>query len=91
MLIADDNVDAAQTLAVLLEILGHRVVVAHDGQQALALYDQHHPDFVLLDIGMPVLDGYEVARRLRERAGSATHGPHDRAHGRPRSHGSERR
>lgn len=65
VLIADDNEDAAQTLAMLLEVCGHRVMVAHDGEQALHRYAQHRPDFALLDIGMPGLDGYEVARRIR--------------------------
>jgi PAS domain S-box-containing protein len=70
VLIADDNEDAARTLAMLLEVSGHRVTVAHDGEQALARFDELQPEFVLLDIGMPRLDGYEVARRLRERAGN---------------------
>ena len=65
VLIADDNEDAAQTLAMLLEVCGHRVLVAHDGEQAVRHYTQHRPDFALLDIGMPGLDGYEVARRIR--------------------------
>jgi CheY-like chemotaxis protein len=69
VLIADDNEDAAQTLALLLEMSGHRVMVAHDGEQAVARFDEFRPEFALLDIGMPKLDGYEVARRLRQRAG----------------------
>jgi len=67
VLIADDNEDAALTLAMLLEVSGHRVVVAHDGEEALARYEEIRPEVVLLDIGMPKLDGYEVARRLRGR------------------------
>jgi CheY-like chemotaxis protein len=54
----------------LLEVSGHRVAIAHDGEQALSRFDELQPEFVLLDIGMPRLDGYEVARRLRERAGN---------------------
>jgi PAS domain S-box-containing protein len=71
VLIADDNEDAAQTLALLLQISGHHVVVAHDGEQAVARYEETRPQFALLDIGMPGLDGYEVARRLRATAGDA--------------------
>jgi PAS domain S-box-containing protein len=69
VLIADDNEDAARSLAMLLEITGHDVSVAHDGEQALDRFDADRPEFVLLDIGMPRLDGYEVARRLRQRPG----------------------
>ncbi|MFO7324707.1 MAG: PAS domain S-box protein [Pseudomonadota bacterium] len=65
VLIADDNEDAAQTLAMLLEVFGHRVAVAHDGEQALRCFEQMRPEFALLDIGMPGMDGYEVARRIR--------------------------
>jgi signal transduction histidine kinase/ActR/RegA family two-component response regulator len=65
VLIADDNRDAADSLAMLLEIEGHTVKVVHDGQQALAEIDASRPDVALLDIGMPEMDGYEVARRVR--------------------------
>ncbi len=65
VLIADDNEDAADTLAMLLQVFGHRVTVAHDGEQALRSYQQVQPEFALLDIGMPGMDGYEVARRIR--------------------------
>lgn len=67
VLIADDNQDAALTLGMLLEISGHQVSIAHDGEEALARFDAHRPELVVLDIGMPKLDGYEVARRLRAR------------------------
>ncbi|MET0280357.1 MAG: PAS domain S-box protein [Steroidobacteraceae bacterium] len=67
VLIADDNEDAALTLALLLEISGHQVAVAHDGAQALQKFDEVRPEVVVLDIGMPGMDGYEVARRLRSR------------------------
>jgi PAS domain S-box-containing protein len=66
ILIADDNEDAANTLAVLLNLAGHEVCTAHSGQAALTLASTFHPDIALLDIGMPDVDGYEVARRLRE-------------------------
>ena len=61
----DDNQDAAESLATLLDLFGHRVAVAHDGQSALATARSFAPRVVLLDIGLPGLDGYDVARRLR--------------------------
>ncbi|HWI84599.1 hybrid sensor histidine kinase/response regulator [Ramlibacter sp.] len=66
-LVVDDNTDAAGTLAALLEMLGHTVSVAHSGEEALALVPRFEPDIVVLDIGMPGMDGYEVARRLKRR------------------------
>lgn len=68
ILVADDNRDAAESLAELLRLHGHSVVLAFDGEQALEVFDQTSPDACLLDIGMPRLDGNEVARRLRARA-----------------------
>jgi PAS domain S-box-containing protein len=65
VLIADDNRDAAESLAMLLEMEGHAVTVVHDGQQALASIEESRPEVALLDIGMPEMDGYEVARRVR--------------------------
>jgi PAS domain S-box-containing protein len=65
VLIADDNRDAAESLAMLLEMDGHTVTVVHDGLQALASIETSKPDVALLDIGMPEADGYEVARRVR--------------------------
>jgi PAS domain S-box-containing protein len=65
ILIADDNRDAAESLAMLLEIEGHTVTVVHDGQQALAAIETSRPEVALLDIGMPEIDGYEVARQVR--------------------------
>ena len=65
VLVVDDNTDAARSLELLLKSLGHQVQVAHDGIQALESATQFRPDLVLLDIGMPGLNGYEVARRLR--------------------------
>jgi PAS domain S-box-containing protein len=69
ILVADDNQDAANTLAMLLRLGGHEVHTAHGGQAALALAAAVHPEIALLDIGMPDLDGYEVARRLRAAPG----------------------
>jgi CheY-like chemotaxis protein/two-component sensor histidine kinase len=66
ILVADDNEDAAQTLAVLLEVMGHQVKVAGDGEEAVALARQFSPAVALLDIGMPRLDGYGAAERLRQ-------------------------
>jgi PAS domain S-box-containing protein len=65
VLVVDDNVDAAETLALLLRMDGHEVHVVHDGLQAIAAAQAHLPELVFLDIGMPVLNGYEVAARLR--------------------------
>lgn len=67
VLIADDNPDAAETLAMMLEIEGHEVRIAHDGQEALRLAEAFRPRVAILDIGMPKLDGYETARLLRAR------------------------
>jgi len=68
VLIADDNYDAAEVLAALLELRGHEVRIAHDGVEALEAGDALNPDLVLLDLGMPKMDGYEAARQMRLRA-----------------------
>jgi signal transduction histidine kinase/CheY-like chemotaxis protein len=65
VLLADDNRDAVDMLAALMRMDGHTVVTAYDGQEALALATRHQPDVLVLDIGMPGLNGYEVARRVR--------------------------
>ncbi len=65
ILVVDDNVDAAETLDLLLKSLGHETCVVHDGVQAVTMTDVFRPDVVLLDLGMPGIDGYETARRLR--------------------------
>jgi PAS domain S-box-containing protein len=65
ILIIEDNLDAGETLAEVLELEGHRVRVARDGRSGLELAHERHPDVVLCDIGLPDLDGYEVARALR--------------------------
>jgi PAS domain S-box-containing protein len=68
VLVVDDNVDAAESLSMLLELQGHEVRVAHDGPAALQACEAFGPDLVLLDIGLPRMDGYEVARRMRAAA-----------------------
>jgi CheY-like chemotaxis protein len=67
ILIVDDNQDAAELLAEAFELAGHTVRVAHDGERALEVAAEFDPECVMLDIGLPLLDGYEVARRLRKR------------------------
>jgi CheY-like chemotaxis protein len=66
ILVVDDNVDAAESVALLLRLGGHQVRVAHNGEAALRAVDAEVPDLALLDIGMPGMDGYEIARRLRQ-------------------------
>ena len=66
ILVVDDNADAAATLALLLSLLGHETRTANDGIAALEMVDEFHPDVALLDIGMPKLNGYDTARRLRQ-------------------------
>jgi PAS domain S-box-containing protein len=68
VLVVDDNTDAAESLAVLLRLSGHEAQVANDGFAALKVAHAMRPDLILLDIGMPGMDGYEVARRLRQDA-----------------------
>jgi CheY-like chemotaxis protein len=65
VLVVDDNEDAAESLAALLRLFGHQVGVALDGERALELAPVLKPDVVLLDLGMPRMDGHEVARRMR--------------------------
>ncbi len=71
VLVVDDNVDTAESLALLLRLRGHEVEVAHDGPAALEKAGSFHPEVVLLDIGLPGLDGYQVASRLRRRRRTA--------------------
>ena len=66
ILLADDNRDAAESLAVILRLEGHEVELAHDGAAALRIFEEKRPDVALLDIGMPKTNGYEVARRIRD-------------------------
>jgi CheY-like chemotaxis protein len=65
VLLADDNRDGAESLSMLLELAGHEVHLAHSGAEALELANQVRPDVAVLDIGMPELSGYEVAKRIR--------------------------
>ena len=69
VLVVDDNGDAAEALSTLLQLLGHDVEVRHDGAQAVEASLILQPDVILLDIGLPVLNGYEAARRIREQVG----------------------
>jgi len=71
VLVADDNKDAADTLAMLLEMMGHNVRYVYDGEAAVQEAKQFHPHIVLLDIGMPKLNGYEACREIRAQAGGA--------------------
>jgi PAS domain S-box-containing protein len=66
VLVVEDNIDAAESLATLLRLWNHDVSVVHDGRTALEAAREQQPEVVLLDIGLPGLDGYQVARRLRE-------------------------
>jgi PAS domain S-box-containing protein len=69
VLVVDDNIDAANMLRDFLEALGHEPALAHDGPTALELASTFRPDIAVLDIGLPVMNGYELARRLRETLG----------------------
>jgi CheY-like chemotaxis protein len=69
VLVVDDNHDGADSLLLILQAYGHEARAAYDGESALRLARSFRPDVVLLDIGMPGLDGYEVARRLRRDEG----------------------
>jgi signal transduction histidine kinase/ActR/RegA family two-component response regulator len=68
VLVVDDNYDAADSLSMLLEALGHQTRTAHSGPEAVVAAEEFLPDLIFLDIGLPGLSGYEVARRLRKRA-----------------------
>ncbi len=72
VLVVDDNADAADSLSILLRLLGHEVVTAYAGPGGLTLAESFQPEVVFLDIGMPGMSGYEVARRLK--AGPAAPG-----------------
>jgi CheY-like chemotaxis protein len=65
VLIVDDNADSAESMAVLLRLRGHEVRLAYDGQSALEETHAFRPDVMFLDLDLPKIDGYEVARRLR--------------------------
>jgi CheY-like chemotaxis protein len=65
VLVVDDNVDAVDSMSLLLRVVGQDVACAHDGYEALDQFDRYRPHMVVLDIGLPGLNGYEVARRVR--------------------------
>jgi CheY-like chemotaxis protein len=71
VLIADDNHDGAETLGMVLEMLGHEVRIAHSGEEALEVASRYRPEIGILDIGMPDLSDYEVAKRIRHEAWGA--------------------
>ena len=66
VLVVDDNIDSAESMAMMLELCGHDVATAHDGEKGVELAKEFHPHVALLDIGMPKLDGYEAARSIRQ-------------------------
>ena len=68
ILVADDNRDGAETMGMLLKLSGHEVYLAHSGGEALDVAKRERPDIAVLDIGMPDLNGYEVAERIRHEA-----------------------
>lgn len=72
ILIVDDNEASAKTLGWMMELLEHNVVLAHDGTSAMATAKTFHPDVVLLDIGLPGMNGYEVCSALRQEPGMET-------------------
>ena len=67
ILVVDDNVDAAESLAMLLQTDGHIVTMAHNGMDAVQRVESWRPDIVVLDVGLPGMNGYEVAQVLRQR------------------------
>ncbi len=71
VLVVDDNVDSAESLALLLQIEGHEVASAYDGNSALRTAQTFDPQVVLLDLGLPDIDGFQVARALRLAEGGA--------------------
>ena len=66
ILVVDDNVDIADSLAMMLEMMGNEVRTAHDGLEGVAAAAAYRPDMILLDIGMPKLNGYDTASRIRQ-------------------------
>jgi len=71
ILVVEDNYDAASTLGELLELFGYRVALAHDGVAAIEQAEAFQPEVVLCDLGLPGMDGYQVARELRRRSATA--------------------
>ena len=72
ILVVDDNHDSALSLAMMLSIMGHETRTSYDGESAVSHAEEFLPDVVLLDIGLPILNGYEVAQRIRESAWGAS-------------------
>jgi CheY-like chemotaxis protein len=68
VLVVDDNQDGAETMAALLGLLGHEVHVAHDGVEAIATAERVRPELVLMDVGLPRLNGLDATRQIREQA-----------------------
>lgn len=66
ILVVDDNPDSALSMAMMLSMMGHETRTAHDGEAAVATAEAFRPQVVLLDIGLPKLNGYEVAQRIRK-------------------------
>jgi CheY-like chemotaxis protein len=71
VLVVEDDADTADSFGLLLRLWGFDVRVCHDGSEALDIADRYGPQVALLDLGLPGMDGYELARRLRRRAGTA--------------------
>lgn len=69
ILVVDDNVDSAESLGLLLELLGNKVEKVHDGLQAVDLASTFQPNVILMDLGLPSIDGYEAAKRIRHNFG----------------------
>ncbi len=72
VLVVDDNVDAARTLSLIINVLGAEVRVANDGQRAIEAAAEFLPDLILMDIGMPIMNGYDAARRIRQESWGKT-------------------
>jgi CheY-like chemotaxis protein len=66
VLVVDDNRDGAESLAEMLNLFGHEVKTAHDGIEALEIAERFRPEIILMDVGMPRLNGLEATRRIRE-------------------------
>jgi two-component system, OmpR family, response regulator len=72
VLLVDDSIDAAEAMSMLLETLGHQVRTMYDGPSALAMCDEFAPEVVILDIGLPGMNGFEVAKAMRLRPATQT-------------------
>lgn len=70
VLVVDDNYDAAESLAMMLDVMGYEVRTAHDGLEAVRAADEFNPEAALLDIGLPHVSGYDVARHIRKSRGT---------------------